>query len=75
MPQPLVFRKPVPDDSPLPKWPAVGADRFPYMSLEAKLELQDSPIRERFQFWDGIYSKYYRVPVPPPTPPPRHSEL
>nr|ARM65393.1 putative antennal esterase CXE22 [Ectropis obliqua] len=75
--------KPIPDDrvitsegTALPEWPAVGANRSPHMSLGVEIELQTTLLQKRTEFWDGIYSKYYKVPVPPPTPPPRpHSEL
>ena len=69
------YRKPVPEGSSLPKWPAVGADRSPHMSIDDKLELRGVLLEERTRFWDGIYQKYYRNPVPPPAPLPKRVEL
>ncbi|CAH0600383.1 unnamed protein product [Chrysodeixis includens] len=61
--------KPVPEGSSLPAWPAAGADRAPYMSLGQKVELRHEPLLEtRYRFWEDIYQKYYREPIPPPTP-------
>ncbi|XP_035429428.2 cholinesterase 1 isoform X1 [Spodoptera frugiperda] len=68
--------KPVPEGSSLPAWPAAGADRSPHMSLGQKIELRGVLLEERTRFWDDIYQRYYREPVPPPKPPPKpHSEL
>ncbi|XP_022822420.1 juvenile hormone esterase-like isoform X2 [Spodoptera litura] len=61
--------KPVPEGSSLPAWPAAGANRSPYMSLDQKIELRGVLLEERSHFWEDIYQKYYREPVPPPTPP------
>ncbi|XP_026726285.1 juvenile hormone esterase-like [Trichoplusia ni] len=61
--------KPVPEGSSLPAWPAAGVDRAPYMSLGQKVELRHEPLLEtRYRFWEDIYQKYYRAPIPPPTP-------
>ncbi|XP_075984498.1 para-nitrobenzyl esterase-like [Anticarsia gemmatalis] len=67
--------KPVPEGSSLPVWPAVGADMSPHMSLGQKVELRGVLLEERTRFWDNIYQQYYREPIPPPTPPPRRTEL
>ncbi|XP_023955056.2 esterase FE4 [Bicyclus anynana] len=57
--------KPVPEGSDLPKWPPVGANRSPYMSLGKTIELKSSLLKERTEFWDDIYEKYYPNPMPP----------
>ncbi|XP_026319643.1 juvenile hormone esterase-like [Hyposmocoma kahamanoa] len=69
--------KPVPSASSLPAWPPANASRAPYMSLTMPPQLVDGPLLERrTRFWDAIYDKYYRTPVPPSTPPPKiHSDL
>ncbi|CAH0698874.1 unnamed protein product [Spodoptera exigua] len=68
--------KPVPEGSSLPAWPAAGADRSPHMSLGQKIELRGVLLKERTRFWDDIYQRYYREPVPPPAPPSKsRSEL
>ncbi|XP_026323536.1 esterase FE4-like [Hyposmocoma kahamanoa] len=69
--------KPVPSESALPAWPPANASGAPYMSLTMPPQLVDGPLLERrTRFWDAIYDKYYRTPVPPPTPPPKmHTEL
>nr|ACV60234.2 antennal esterase CXE7 [Spodoptera littoralis] len=67
--------KPVPEGSSLPAWPFAGADRSPHMSLGQKIELRGVLLEKRTLFWDDIYQRYYREPVPPPTPPPKsHAE-
>ncbi|XP_026726294.1 esterase E4-like [Trichoplusia ni] len=59
--------KPVPEGSSLPAWPAAGANRAPYMSLAQESELRHEPLLEtRYRFWEDIYQKYYREPIPPP---------
>ncbi|XP_022819907.1 cholinesterase 1-like [Spodoptera litura] len=63
--------KPVPEGSSLPAWPAASADRSPYMSLGQKIELRGVLQDERTRFWDDIYQRYYREPVPPPGVPPK----
>ncbi|XP_023942392.2 esterase FE4 [Bicyclus anynana] len=57
--------KPVPEGSEYPAWPAVGVNRAPYMYLNSKLELRGSFLGSRATFWDDIYSKHFRMPVPP----------
>ncbi|XP_022822477.1 esterase FE4-like [Spodoptera litura] len=60
---------PVPEGSSLPAWPAAGVDRSPHMSLGQKIELRGVLLKERTRFWEDIYQRYYREPVPPSTPP------
>ncbi|XP_022828343.1 esterase FE4-like [Spodoptera litura] len=60
---------PVPEGSSLPAWPAAGVDRSPHMSLGQKIELRGVLLKERSRFWEDIYQRYYREPVPPSTPP------
>ncbi|XP_023955057.2 esterase FE4 [Bicyclus anynana] len=57
--------KPVPEDSEFPKWPPVGANRSPHMSLGKTIELRGTPRKERTELWDDIYEKYYAYPMPP----------
>ncbi|XP_075984469.1 para-nitrobenzyl esterase-like [Anticarsia gemmatalis] len=65
--------KPVPEGSSLPEWPTAGIDRSPHMSLGQNLELRVSLLESRARFWDVIYHKLYKEPIPPPAPP--HTEL
>ncbi|XP_026726296.1 esterase FE4-like [Trichoplusia ni] len=59
--------KPVPEGSSLPAWPAAGAGRAPYMSLGQDVALHHAPLLEtRTRFWEDIYQKYSREPIPPP---------
>lgn len=67
--------KPVPTGSSLPEWPAVARDTSPHMSLGQTVELRDTLVEERFHFWDDIYEKHYREPIPPPNPPEPRLEL
>ncbi|XP_075984481.1 carboxylic ester hydrolase-like [Anticarsia gemmatalis] len=57
--------KPIPAGSSLPAWPAVGSDMSPHMSLGQKVELRGVLLEERTRFWDNIYQKHYREPIPP----------
>ncbi|XP_049887139.1 juvenile hormone esterase-like [Pectinophora gossypiella] len=66
---------PTPPGSKLPSWSPVGAGRSPHMLLDLSPRMRGELLPERARFWDDIYSRYYRAPAPPPTPPPRHSEL
>ncbi|XP_022822399.1 juvenile hormone esterase-like isoform X2 [Spodoptera litura] len=59
--------KPLSEDSSLPAWPAAGVNRSPHMSLGQKIELRGVLLEERTRFWEDIYQRYYREPVPPPT--------
>ncbi|CAH1643305.1 unnamed protein product [Spodoptera littoralis] len=65
--------KPVPEGSSLPAWAPAGADRSPHMLLGQKIELRGVLLEERTRFWDDIYQRYYREPVPPS--PASHFEL
>ncbi|XP_013201150.1 para-nitrobenzyl esterase [Amyelois transitella] len=67
--------QPVPENSKLPEWPAMKENWSPHMSLGSPIELRGSLRLQRVQFWDRIYEKYYRVPVPPPAPLRRRSDL
>ncbi|KAJ8734933.1 hypothetical protein PYW08_014183 [Mythimna loreyi] len=61
--------KPVPEGSSLPAWPPVSVNRSPHMELDKKLELRGVVLENRTRFWDNIYQRYHRDPVPPPAPP------
>ncbi|XP_021181761.3 para-nitrobenzyl esterase [Helicoverpa armigera] len=69
--------KPVPEESNLPAWPVANENGTPYMSIGDVIELDDGVyLGKRGQFWEDIYQKYYKAPVPPPQPPPeKHTEL
>uniref|UniRef100_A0A0K8TUP4 Carboxylic ester hydrolase n=1 Tax=Epiphyas postvittana TaxID=65032 RepID=A0A0K8TUP4_EPIPO len=58
--------KPVPEGSKLPPWPPAGANRSPHMELGKELKLKGPLLEKRARFWDDIYERYYRLPVPPP---------
>ncbi|XP_073955774.1 esterase FE4-like isoform X2 [Choristoneura fumiferana] len=58
--------KPVPEGSKLPAWPPVGANRSPHMDLGEEIKLKGPLLEKRARFWDDIYERYYRMPVPPP---------
>ncbi|XP_041973805.1 cholinesterase 1-like [Aricia agestis] len=66
---------PTPEGSGLPEWPAVGRKWSPHMSLGRAVELRGSLLKERALFWEDIYARHYRSPQPPPTPPPKRTEL
>ncbi|XP_049887141.1 esterase FE4-like [Pectinophora gossypiella] len=66
---------PTPPGSELPSWSAVGAGRSPHMLLTLPPRMRGELLPTRARFWDDIYSRYYRAPAPPPTPPPKHTEL
>ncbi|XP_050353347.1 venom carboxylesterase-6-like [Nymphalis io] len=57
--------KPVPEGSPHIPWPPVGQNRSPYMFIDRELTLKKHFIQDRATFWDEIYEKYYRIPIPP----------
>ncbi|KAG6453287.1 hypothetical protein O3G_MSEX008067 [Manduca sexta] len=67
--------KPVPENSSLLPWPPVEVDRSSYVSLGQTIELKQGDLNDRVHFWDALYEKYYRAPIPPPKPPIRHTEL
>ncbi|CAF4915640.1 unnamed protein product [Pieris macdunnoughi] len=56
--------QPVPEGSDLPAWPPVGKD-LSYMTIDNPMRLNDSLLKERTEFWDEIYSKYYHQPSQP----------
>ncbi|XP_053606827.1 venom carboxylesterase-6-like [Plodia interpunctella] len=56
---------PVPEGSSLPAWPPADVQRTPHMSIGSILQLQGSPTQSRADFWDEIYDKYYKAPIPP----------
>ncbi|XP_039745525.1 esterase FE4-like [Pararge aegeria] len=60
--------KPIPEGSDLPVWPPVGLDLSPHMSINRTFELKEIPLKERSLFWERIYEKYYRDPIPPIVP-------
>ncbi|XP_045456296.1 cholinesterase 1-like [Melitaea cinxia] len=66
--------KPLNADSKL-TWPPVESDWTPHMSINKILELRGSLLKERTQFWEGIYNKYYRPPIAPSPPPQQKTEL
>ncbi|CAK1548591.1 unnamed protein product [Leptosia nina] len=66
--------KPVPEGSDLPAWPPVEKDWAPHMVLDQPLVLKGSLHKERAEFWENIYQKYYRNPISP-SPPRIHTEL
>ncbi|XP_050353711.1 esterase FE4-like [Nymphalis io] len=57
--------KPVPEGSSLTPWPPVGKNRTPYMFIDRELTLKKGFFQDRALFWDEIYDKYYREPIPP----------
>ncbi|CAK1548594.1 unnamed protein product [Leptosia nina] len=57
--------KPIPDGSHLPKWPPVGKSLSPHMVLDEPLQLKKHLMKERYEFWKGIYDKYYLEAIPP----------
>ncbi|XP_047538046.1 venom carboxylesterase-6-like [Vanessa atalanta] len=57
--------KPVPEGSSHIPWPPVGQNRTPFMFIDRDLTLKKHFMQDRALFWDEIYEKYYRVPVPP----------
>uniref|UniRef100_A0A2A4J3H7 Carboxylic ester hydrolase n=1 Tax=Heliothis virescens TaxID=7102 RepID=A0A2A4J3H7_HELVI len=60
-----VHGKPVLNGSSLPAWPVADADGSPYMSLTEPVQLEGAYLEKRAKFWNDIYEKYYREPVPP----------
>uniref|UniRef100_A0A2A4J3A2 Carboxylesterase type B domain-containing protein n=1 Tax=Heliothis virescens TaxID=7102 RepID=A0A2A4J3A2_HELVI len=70
-----VHGMPVLNGSSLPEWPAVSADGSPYMSLTQTLQLEGAFLEKRAAFWNDIYERYYRAPVPPSLPSLDHFEL
>ncbi|XP_013193079.2 carboxylic ester hydrolase [Amyelois transitella] len=62
----ITTNKPVPEGSSYPAWPPMGNDWSPHMSLGNTVELRGSLLLERTRFWDRIYERHYRNPVPPP---------
>uniref|UniRef100_A0A0K8TV97 Carboxylic ester hydrolase n=1 Tax=Epiphyas postvittana TaxID=65032 RepID=A0A0K8TV97_EPIPO len=58
--------KPVPEGSKLLAWPPAGANRSPHMDLGEEMKLKGPLLEKRARFWDDIYERYYRSPVPPP---------
>ncbi|XP_045542317.1 para-nitrobenzyl esterase [Papilio machaon] len=63
--------KPVSENSDLPQWPPTRANGGPHMCIDKSLKLRGPLIQQRVLFWDEIYDKYYKIPTPPPSPPPR----
>ncbi|KPJ13739.1 Esterase FE4 [Papilio machaon] len=66
--------KPVSENLDLPQWPPTRANGGPHMCIDKSLKLRGPLIQQRVLFWDEIYDKYYKIPTPPPSPPPRHKE-
>ncbi|XP_045761403.1 juvenile hormone esterase-like [Maniola jurtina] len=64
----ILTGKPIPEGSGLPEWPPVSFDLSPHMSINRTLELKGSLLKERRLFWEKIYDKYYRYPIPPVLP-------
>lgn len=66
----LRFRKPVVSEmQDFPTgWPALSLKDVIYAELNVKPELRKDLLKERMEFWDGIYANYYREPIPPPEP-------
>ncbi|KAJ2943843.1 hypothetical protein O0L34_g8170 [Tuta absoluta] len=62
---------PVPPGSKLPAWPPAGKSGSPHMEITVHPQLRGELLAERTRFWDAIYGRFYRAPVPPPTPPNR----
>nr|ADD97142.1 carboxylesterase [Helicoverpa armigera] len=60
-----VHGMPVLNGSSLPAWPTVGADGSPYMILNQPLQLAGAFLEKRAQFWNDLYDRHYRAPVPP----------
>nr|ADD97137.1 carboxylesterase [Helicoverpa armigera] len=56
---------PVLNGSSLPAWPTVGADGSPYMIPNQPLQLAGAFLEKRAQFWNDLYDRHYRAPVPP----------
>ncbi|XP_063534741.1 esterase FE4-like [Cydia strobilella] len=59
---------PAPEGSNLPPWPSANADRSPHMELGEEIKLKGPLLELRARFWDDIYDRYYRNPIPPPQP-------
>ncbi|KAG6442934.1 esterase FE4 [Manduca sexta] len=56
---------PVINATPVASWPTVGQNRSPHLSVGRSIELRGPLMQERAEFWDAIYERHYRVPVPP----------
>ncbi|XP_059049036.1 putative inactive carboxylesterase 4 [Achroia grisella] len=64
---------PAPEGSSFPAWPPANTNVSPFMEVGRELELKAMiPLEKRKRFWDAIYEKYYRSPIPPPAPPAKH---
>ncbi|XP_041972172.1 esterase FE4-like isoform X2 [Aricia agestis] len=61
----ILTGKPVPAESSYPQWPPANTNRSPHMVLNTTMELKGKLQPKRAKFWDNIYSKYYRKPIPP----------
>ncbi|XP_045761412.1 para-nitrobenzyl esterase-like isoform X6 [Maniola jurtina] len=64
-----------PESSQVPAWPPVGEHWSPHMALKKNPELLGALSKERCLFWNRIFDKYYRAPLPPPPPSTRRNEL
>ncbi|KAL0810971.1 hypothetical protein ABMA28_010265 [Loxostege sticticalis] len=59
---------PTPPGSSIPTWTPARADRAPCMNLGKTIQMQEMYAKERTEFWDKIYNKHFRQPVPPSVP-------
>ncbi|XP_069365884.1 esterase FE4-like isoform X3 [Maniola hyperantus] len=64
-----------PESSEVPAWPPVTADGSPHMALKKNPELRGPLSEKRCLFWNEIFDKYYRSPLPPPPPPTIRNKL
>ncbi|XP_023935397.1 cholinesterase 1 [Bicyclus anynana] len=68
----MIKGKPISDDLEedlnLPEWPPVELDIQRYMSINRTLEVQEYLLKDRYLFWENIYDKHYRNPIPPILP-------
>ncbi|CAH2068918.1 unnamed protein product, partial [Iphiclides podalirius] len=65
----IMTGKPVANGSDFPLWPPVDVNGGPHMLLDTTMKLRGPLLQQRALFWDDIYGRYYRTPVPPSTPP------
>lgn len=73
------YRNPTPDTNHyLPiAWQPVTKDELFYLNLGLELTLSSNPDKEKMDFWDGLYNKYFKIWDHPKTntlEPPRKTE-
>lgn len=55
------------EGSTLPIWGPANANRDPHMNFHVNSTIRGALLQERAEFWDSIYDKHYRYPIPPST--------